>query len=86
MTDIPQDDDPSVHFSAMAQRIIHNAGGEFGGAAVIISPGGIQIEVLMLGAGSDEAQFLSTIKTRIDIKLAEVDEKQRNQTAFGRVR
>ena len=73
-------------FTAMAAAIEHNASATFGGAVVIIPPinGGEPIELLILDLKADPAQFWSTIKTRIEIKLAELDEKQRSQQAFGR--
>lgn len=72
-------------FRAMAADIDHNGASKFGGAVVIIPPanGGEPIELLMLDLKADPAQFWSTIKTRIDIKLSELDEARRNQTAFG---
>ena len=73
-------------FRTMAQAIDHNAGETFGGAAVIIPPanGGEPIELLILDLKADPAQFWSTIKTRIEIKLAELDDLRRNNQAFGR--
>ncbi len=81
MTDTEQ----AKRFHAMADSIDHNSGGTFGGAAVIIPPadGGEPIELLILDLKADPAQFWSTIKTRIEIKLAELDEQRRNQKAFG---
>ena len=73
-------------FRAMAASLDHNAAATFGGAVVIVPPTGDPIEILMLDNKADLAQFWSTIKTRIDIKLAEIDEQQRNQQAFGRAR
>lgn len=87
MTDLIENSkiEPDVYFSAMAQRIIHNSGATFGGAAVIVSPSGkAQVELLMLDEAADEAQFWATIKTRIEIRIAELNDMQRNQRAFGR--
>ena len=79
---------PSDRFRTMAAAIDHNANSTFGGAAVIIPPdnSGSPIELLMLDAQANPAQFWSTIKSRIDIILAELDEKQRNLTGFGQRR
>jgi hypothetical protein len=73
-------------FKAMAADIEHNGPSKFGGAVVIIPPanGGEAIELLMLDLKADPAQFWATIKTRIEIKLAELDESRRSQNAFGR--
>lgn len=85
MSDEPIQVGPETAFMTMAQRIIHNAGADFGGAAVIIPPtnGGEAIELLILDLKADPAQFWSTIRTRIDIKLAELDQIQRKQASFG---
>ena len=72
-------------FTAMAAAIEHNASATFGGAVVIIPPinGGEPIELLILDLKADPAQFWSTIRTRIDIKLSELDQVQRKQASFG---
>lgn len=76
--------DPSLQFGAMAKRIVHNAGQSFGGAFVIVPPNGDPIETLILDAKQDPAQFWSLIKTRCDIALQEIDERQRTTRPFGR--
>lgn len=72
-------------FIQMAERIALNKDSNFGGAVVIVPPenGGEPIELLILDLKADPAQFWATIKTRIDIKIAELDEKQRTQQTFG---
>lgn len=90
MTDLvePPKNEAAERFKAMAAAIEHNAQATFGGAVVIIPPvnGGNPIELLMLDLQADPAQFWSTIRTRIDIKLSEISDQQRNQTAFGQRR
>lgn len=83
--ELPAKNEAAERFKAMAVAIEHNAGNTFGGAVVIVPPpsGGEQIELLILDLKADPAQFWATIRTRIDIKLAELDEVRRNQTAFG---
>ncbi len=80
------DTEQAKRFHAMADNIDHNGGSNFGGACVIIPPenGGEPIELLILDLKADPAQFWATIKTRIEIKLAELDELRRNNQAFGR--
>lgn len=80
-----QADGPEKAFRTMADRIVHNTGADFGGAAVIIPPSnaGEPIELLILDLKADPAQFWSTIKTRIEIKLSELDQMQRKQASFG---
>ena len=77
-------DDKSLPFQVMTQSIIHNAGGEFGGACVIVPPGGGKtIELLMLDSAADEGQFWSTIMTRIQMAIAESDKKLQQSRTFG---
>ena len=80
--------DVAGRFRVMADRIDHNADANFGGAVVIYPPpnGGEPVELLMLDLQSDPAQFWQAIDFRIKIKLSELDDKRRNQTAFGTMR
>ena len=88
MTDLvePLKNEAAGRFKAMAAAIEHNPIATFGGAVVIMPPanGGEPIELLILDLKADPAQFWSTIRTRIDIKLAELDESRRTNQAFGR--
>lgn len=75
-------------FRQMADRIDHNVeASKFGGAAVIVPPtaSGVEqpIELLMLDAHGDPAQFLSTLLTRIQIMLREIEDRQRMTQGFG---
>lgn len=78
--------DTSARFRVMAERIEHNNNAKFGGAVVIMPPegGGDPIELLILDESADVAQFWATIKTRIEFKIAELDQKIRNQNSFSR--
>lgn len=74
-------DDP---FSNMAARIIHNEGAKFGGACVIVPPGGGKpVELLVLDAAEDEGQFWATILTRIQVAINENDEKKKAARVYG---
>jgi hypothetical protein len=82
---------PATKFREMADRIDHNVDSRFAGAVVIIPPtaeqggyGGDPIEILMLDPSGNPAQFWSTLKTRVEITLAELQERERAQTGFGR--
>jgi hypothetical protein len=77
----------------MADRIDHNAPMApdtpnvlFGGAAVIIPPnnGGKPVELLILDASSDPAQFWATVMTRIKLVVDEIETKSRQ--GFGAIR
>lgn len=83
----------SDRFRQMAARIEHNApispdspNAMFGGAAVIIPPanGGRPVELLLLDASSDPAQFWATVMTRIKITTDEIETKARQ--GFGTIR
>lgn len=69
----------------MADRLDLNKGAKIGGLAVIIPPenGGEPIEVLILDAAGDIAQFYSTVQSRIQIRLADLQDKARMQQGFG---
>ena len=83
-----QKNDVAGRFRIMADRIDHNADSNFGGAVVIYPPanGGEAVELLLLDLQADPAQFWQTIDFRIKLKLAELDDKRRNQQAFGGMR
>ena len=74
----------SAPFKEMAVKIDHNATSTFGGAAVIIAPDGEKIELLLLDASGDPAQFWGTIASRIEITVDAYKDKVRQQRAFGR--
>ncbi len=73
----------SNRFRKMADDIERNPD-NFGGAAVIVSPSapGVteqSIEVLILDASGDAAQFFSTVVTRIQLMTRAMDEKRATQ-------
>ena len=80
--------DTSKPFTEMAARIDHNVESTFGGAVVIVPPaqGGNKIELLMLDAKGDPAQFWGTLLTRIQQEIAEIDNRRAVQQGFGVVR
>lgn len=83
----PRSPDPASSFAAMAARITQNASQPFGGAVVIIPPGtGQTIELLMLDPNSDLAIFWTTIRTKIDIALANAEADKRRQAGFAQGR
>ena len=82
-----RNNDPAKCFSAMADRITKNADQPFGGAVVIVPPTpGQSIEILMLDPNSDMALFWGTIRTKIDIALANAEAEKRRQAGFGQGR
>ena len=69
-------------FRAMADRIERNPH-EFGGACVIIPPGeSVGIEFLLIDVMGDMAQFYSTIQTKIQIVLKEMEDQQQRLRGY----
>lgn len=73
-------------FRAMADAIERNEGDIFGGAFVVVPPpeAGDPLETLILDSKQDPAQFWMLLKTKCDIALGQLDQKQRAGQAFGR--
>lgn len=80
--------DPVPVFSRMADRLSHNRGQPFGGAAVIVPPAGIgideTIELCILDSGSDASIFLSTVATKIKLLLDKIEQRQRQLQGYPR--
>lgn len=64
-------------FADMARKISENENNGFSGAIVAVSPSGEKIELLLLAGTADEALFWSTLKTQIDIRLAQLAQSER---------
>jgi len=75
----------AAQFRTMADRIDHNQGSTFGGAAVIMPPdnGGDPVELLIIDAKADPAQFWGTILTRAQMEVQKLQDKSQIQQAFG---
>ena len=73
-------------FARMAKRMEHNTNSTFGGAFVIIVPGGLvdPLEALILDSKGDPAQFLMVLQAKIKAVLEDIDTKQRQMGGFGR--
>ena len=73
-------------FRVMADKIDHNVGSSFGGAAVIVPPlnGGAPLDILILDSTADPAQFWSTVLTRAQIVLKALEDQKALQQGFGR--
>jgi hypothetical protein len=77
--------DTAEPFRQMADRITHNIGATFGGACVIVPPGETTpIEMYVLDSAQDPGQFWSTLKTRIEMAILEIDTKKRMEMGYGR--
>jgi hypothetical protein len=74
----------SERFRAMADRIERNPS-EFGGAVVIVPPGGGEpIEFLLIDAKGDAGQFYGAVTTKIQVVLEELKAHQQGQGAYFR--
>ena len=73
-------------FFLMAEAMKHNGARSFGGAFVVVPPaeGGDPLETLILDSKQDAGQFWMLLKTKCDIALGELDQKQRQASTFGR--
>jgi hypothetical protein len=72
-------------FSGMAELVGHNASRGFGGAFAVIPPGdGEPVTLLLLDNAQSPAMFWSSLKTKIDMALAEIEESERSAGPFGR--
>ena len=70
-------------FTAMAERIERNP--EFGGAVVIVPPGGEEpMNWLIVDEKSDILRFWVKIKTDIDAVIQRLDERARMQQTWQR--
>lgn len=86
-TDMPEENsNRSLIFTRMAARIEANKCESFGGAFVIVPPsdGGSVIDTLVLDNRQDATQFWILLKSKCDTALVELDQKQRQQSTFGR--
>lgn len=69
-------------FRAMADRIERNPS-EFGGACVIIPPGGGEgIEFLLIDSKGDIAQFYGAVMTKVQVVMEEMKDQQRSLQRF----
>lgn len=77
---------PSDILRKMADLMDRNADQPFGGAFVVIPPenGGEVLEMLVLDNKRDAAQFWSTLKTKCEIQVTELDEQHSQRQPFGR--
>lgn len=66
---------PQEHFAAMA-RAIESAAGPFGGAVVVVPPGGEKtISILISDSNGDPAFFFATIHSKLKIVIDEIASK-----------
>ena len=84
MSDEKPDPKPSDAFRLMADRIDMNDPTAFGGAFVVVPPGGYEaVETLIIDSGKDPAQFWGILQARAQIALAKIDDEQRQGQGVG---
>lgn len=80
--------DNAAPFSKMASRIELNKDEGFGGAFVVVPPGGDEskpFDTLILDGTSGPAAFWALLKSKCDMALADIEAAERNKNAgFGR--
>jgi len=71
-------------FREMADRLERNGAAVFGGAFVAAPPatGGEPIEMLILDARQEPAQFWGILKAKVEMMLAQLDEVAQRQRGF----
>lgn len=73
-------------FIEMAARIRRNAPEEFGGAVLIVGPGGEAVDVVIIGAHQDPTFFWATAKGKVTIECDEAIQRLEKPTGFGQRR
>jgi hypothetical protein len=81
---MPDLDKPFTDMAEVIQRQLGGRGADFAGAFVIVPPDGKPQTLLMLDNAQNEAIFWSTLKTRADIALSEIEEASRAGQFGGR--
>jgi hypothetical protein len=77
--------DHASAFRRMADKIDTNRENGFAGAFVIVAPDGSAHSALLLDDAADAAMFWSTIKTRVDIAIGEIEANERQGASpYGR--
>lgn len=85
MSDIPQPppQNMAAPFTDMARRVSANSTEPFGGAFVVVLPDGSEFAGLLLDAAANPAMLLSMLKTRMDMALNEIADRERQQLPGG---
>ena len=79
----PREKSPDEYFEGMARRIVVNTHSDFAGAFVVCVPGIEPMEMLLLNPDPNPAILLSTLKTMIEMKMSELQDKASNQRGRG---
>ena len=77
--------DPSDHFVRMAERITRNWSDDFGGAMLVVPPGGGDpIEILLIDPTKDLARFWAAVQGAVTVAAREFEERARTNDPFRR--
>ena len=75
--------DNGIPFAAMAERVRHNADARFGGAAVLVPPGGDEMVELLVLQISEPIVFWATLKSMVQQRLDALEQAQRQAGPYG---
>lgn len=75
----------AIRFDDMGRKVRENIMNGFSGAVMICPPVGNPIEWLIVAGDRDAALFWSTLKTQVEIRIAELrHHEQRNTVGWNR--
>lgn len=73
------EEDAAALLRSMAERIEINRGAGFAGAFVIVPPGSEPQQLLILDGQMNPIVFWSTLKTKVDLALDEISNKDKQK-------
>ena len=86
MSDAPRDLETAKvaarQFAEMARKIEENATNGFSGAVVVVPPAGEPINLLLVSSLGDEALFWATLKTQVEMRFADLQQRQSQPTGW----
>ena len=69
-------------FRDKADEIERNKDSTFGGAFLLVGPDGNSADALIVGQKPDEFMFWGLVKAKVEIALAEADQRQKAQRGY----
>lgn len=70
------------NFRQLADKIDKNDESDFAGAFMIVPPSGDPVQGFMVG-NADLATFWSVVKSKVEIIMVEINDKDRQASAYG---
>lgn len=86
MSDVaaPELRDNAKPFDGMAEKVRGNQENGFAGAFVIVPPTGRPQTLLLLDEEADSVIFWSTLQTRVQIALKQIEDEEHGANVYGR--